>query len=67
MKPVAKHMQIDVPLHRESDNYNSLADPSLQLDSIKLTSSSVDMPTSYAVASIRCLAPVYQTSCLNVF
>ncbi|CAL8461876.1 g1407 [Coccomyxa elongata] len=57
MKPVAKRMQIDVPLHRESDNYNSLADSSLQLDSIKLTSSSVDMPTSYAVASIRCLAP----------
>ncbi|BDA41399.1 probable DNA-directed RNA polymerase III subunit RPC5 at N-terminal half [Coccomyxa sp. Obi] len=53
MKPVAKRMQIDVPLHKESDNYNSLADPSLRLDSIKLSSSSVDMPTSYAVASIR--------------
>lgn len=62
MKPVAKRMQIDVPLHRESDNYNSLADPSLQMDSIKLSSSSVDMPTSYAVASIRCLAPLLQLS-----
>ena len=56
MKPVTKRMQIEVPLHRESDNYNSLADPSLQLDSIKLSSTSVDMPASYAVASIRCLA-----------
>ncbi len=56
MKPVAKRMQIDVPLHKETDNYNTNADASLQLDKLQLSSSAVDMRTSYAVASIMCAA-----------
>lgn len=62
IKPVAKRMQIDVPLHKDTDNYNSHADASLQLDSIQLSSSAVDMRTSYAVASIMCAASLASPS-----
>lgn len=55
MKPKAKRMQVEVPLHRDSANYNASAEASLQLDSIKLSSSTIDMRTSYAVASILCV------------
>ncbi len=53
VKPVAKRMQIEVPLHTDSANYNAKADATLQLPSIKLSSSVVDMRTSFAIASIQ--------------
>ena len=55
LKPGAKRMQIDVPLHKESPNYNRGTDTSLQLDSIALVSSLIDMGTSHAAACVRCL------------
>lgn len=55
LKPGAKRMQIDVPLHRDSPNYNRSADKALQLDSIALVSSLVDMGTTHALGCVRCV------------
>ncbi|CAL5222734.1 g5141 [Coccomyxa viridis] len=52
-KPSAKRLQVEVPLNKGSAEYNTDADSSVQLGSIKLDSTVVDMRTTHAVLTIR--------------
>ena len=52
-KPQAKRMQMEVPLNKNSAEYNADADPSAQLETIRLDSTVVDMRTTHAVLTIR--------------
>ena len=52
-KPQAKRLQVEVPLNKGSAEYNTDADSSVQLGSIKLDSTVVDMRTTHAVLTIR--------------
>ena len=52
-KPNAKKLQVDIPLNKRSAEYNTDAEPSVQLNSIKLDSTVVDMRTTHAVLTIR--------------
>ena len=52
-KPQAKRLQVEVPLNKGSAEYKTDADSSVQLGSIKLDSTVVDMRTTHAVLTIR--------------
>ena len=52
-KPQAKRMQVEIPLNQGLAEYNTDADSSVRLGSIKLDSTLVDMRTTHAVLTIR--------------
>ena len=54
---MAKRLQLEVPLHRGTRNYNPNTEPALQLDHLTLASSAVDLGTSHALAWIRRVGP----------
>ena len=56
-KPQAKRMQMEVPLNKKSAEYNADADPSAQVETIRLDSTVVDMRTTHAVLTIRQACP----------
>ena len=52
-KPQAKRMQMEIPLNKTSAEYDADANPSAQLETIRLDSTLVDMRTTHAVLTIR--------------
>ena len=52
-KPQAKRMQMEIPLNKTSAEYDADANPSVQLETIRLDSTVVEMRTTHAVLTIR--------------
>ena len=52
-KPVAKRLELAAGLDFYGPNFNADSDTAKQLGSLTLKSQSVDMPTTFAIASIR--------------
>ena len=52
-KPQAKRMQMEIPFNKTSAEYDADANPSAQLETIRLDSTVVDMRTTHAVLTIR--------------
>lgn len=52
-KPNAKRLELTAGLDLRGPNFNAEADPAKQLGSLMLKSQSVDMPTTFAVASLK--------------
>jgi len=53
IKPGVKKVEMEVPIETTRENFNSQADAKLQRTKHKLTSSRVELKTTYAVGSIR--------------
>ena len=52
-KPIAKRLELAAGLDFHGPNFNPDSDTAKQLGSLTLKSQSVDMPTTFAIASIR--------------
>lgn len=52
-KPNAKRLELTAGLDLHGPNFNTDSDAAKQLGSLTLKSQSVDMPTTFAIASIR--------------
>ena len=52
-KPNAKRLELTAGLDLRGPNFNAEADPAKQLESLTLKSQSVDMPTTFALASLK--------------
>lgn len=53
IKPGVKKVEMEVPIETMPENNNHLADAKMQLQKHRLTSSRVELKTTYAVGSVR--------------